>query len=120
MPLEHYRRAREKLLAIKVRRRKLNRLQGILAKFRSSIEARQRLLYRAAAVPSEGGPDWTEAARETRAFARSAFERARLKKSRWPTSAKEEQREGVVLYLAARKKRQQHRSTQRPSQHVKP
>ena len=38
-------------------------------------------------------------------LARSAFQRARLKKTRWPTSAKEEKCEGVIFYLAARAKR---------------
>ncbi len=45
-------------------------------------------------------------------LARSAFERAKLKKMLWPTAAKEEQREGVACYLEARKERhQQHHST---------
>ena len=45
-------------------------------------------------------------------LARSAFERAKLKKPLWPIAAKEEQREGVACYLAARKERhQQHRSS---------
>jgi hypothetical protein len=45
-------------------------------------------------------------------LARSAFERAKLKKTLWPIAAKEEQREGVTCYLEARKERhQQHRST---------
>ena len=49
-------------------------------------------------------------------LARSAFRSAKLKKTRWPTAAKEEKREAVSWYLAARKKRpQQHRSTRKLS-----